>query len=45
MQSQQKIPEFRYIVGNDAKMILDTKAKFSEKEIEGFMKDQFKLAY
>jgi len=38
-------PEFRCIVGNDAKMILDTKAKFSEKEIEGFMKDQFKLAY
>jgi len=38
-------PEFRYIVGNDAKMILDTKAKFSEKEFEDFMKDQFKLAY
>jgi len=38
-------PEFRYIVGNDAKVILDTKAKFSEKEFEDFMKDQFKLAY
>jgi short-subunit dehydrogenase len=38
-------PEFRYIVGNDAKLILDTKAKLSEKEFEDFMKMQFKLAY
>jgi len=38
-------PEFRYIVGNDAKLILDTKARLSEKEFEEFMKDQFKLAY
>jgi len=38
-------PEFRYVVGKDANMILDAKKNMSEREYEHFIKEQFNLKY
>ncbi len=38
-------PEFRYIVGKDATMIIDKKKNLSEREFEQFIKEQFNLKY
>jgi NAD(P)-dependent dehydrogenase (short-subunit alcohol dehydrogenase family) len=38
-------PEFRYIVGKDATMIIDKKKNLSEREFEHFIKEQFNLKY
>ena len=38
-------PEFRYVVGKDAKMIMDAKKNLSEREFEHFIKEQFNLKY
>jgi short-subunit dehydrogenase len=38
-------PEFRYVVGKDANMILDAKKNMSEREYENFIKEQFNLKY
>jgi NAD(P)-dependent dehydrogenase (short-subunit alcohol dehydrogenase family) len=38
-------PEFRYVVGKDANMILDAKKNMSEIEYENFIKEQFNLKY
>lgn len=37
--------EFRYVVGKDAKMILEKSKSLSDKEFEDFMKEQFNLKY
>ncbi len=38
-------PEFRYVVGKDAKMIMDARKNLSEREFEYFIKEQFNLKY
>jgi NAD(P)-dependent dehydrogenase (short-subunit alcohol dehydrogenase family) len=38
-------PEFRYVVGKDANMIIDAKKNMSEREYEHFIKAQFNLKY
>ena len=38
-------PEFRYVVGEDAKMILEKNKNLSDKEFEYFIKEQFNLKY
>ena len=38
-------PEFRYVVGKDANMIIDAKKNMSEREYEHFIKEQFNLKY
>ena len=38
-------PEFRYIIGKDATMIIDKKENLSEREFEQFIKEQFNLKY
>ncbi len=38
-------PEFRYIIGKDATMIIDKKKNLSEREFEQFIKEQFNLKY
>lgn len=38
-------PEFRYVVGEDAKMIMEKSKNLSDKEFENFIKEQFNLKY
>jgi NAD(P)-dependent dehydrogenase (short-subunit alcohol dehydrogenase family) len=38
-------PEFRYVVGKDANMMIDAKKNMSEREYEHFVKGQFNLKY
>jgi hypothetical protein len=38
-------PEFRYVVGKDANMIIDAKKNMSEREYEHFIQEQFNLKY
>ena len=38
-------PEFRYVVGEDAQMILEKNKNLSDKEFEYFIKEQFNLKY
>jgi len=38
-------PEFRYVVGKDANMILEKSKNSSDKEFENFIKEQFNLKY
>ncbi len=38
-------PEFRYVIGKDAKMILEKNKNLSDKEFEYFIKEQFNLKY
>jgi NAD(P)-dependent dehydrogenase (short-subunit alcohol dehydrogenase family) len=38
-------PEFRYVVGKDANIIIDAKKNMSEREYEHFIKEQFNLKY
>lgn len=38
-------PEFRYVVGKDANMLIDAKKNMSEREYEYFIKEQFDLKY
>jgi short-subunit dehydrogenase len=38
-------PEFRYVVGEDAKMILEKNKNLLDKEFEYFIKEQFNLKY
>jgi NAD(P)-dependent dehydrogenase (short-subunit alcohol dehydrogenase family) len=38
-------PEFRYVVGTDANMMIDAKKNMSEREYEHFVKGQFNLKY
>ena len=38
-------PEFRYVVGEDAKMIMEKNKNLSDKEFENFIKEQFNLKY
>ena len=37
--------EIRYVVGNDANLLMDAKKNMSEKEYEHFIKEQFNLKY
>lgn len=36
-------PEFRYVVGNDASMVLESRRNMSDKEFQNLMKKQFNL--
>jgi len=38
-------PEFRYVIGEDAKMILEKNKNLSDKEFEEFIKEHFNLKY
>jgi short-subunit dehydrogenase len=38
-------PEFRYVVGKDAKMLIDAKKNMSERDFEDFIKEHFKIKY
>ena len=36
-------PDFRYVVGNDASMVMKARRNLSDKEFQNFMKKQFNL--
>ena len=36
-------PDFRYVVGKDAAMILEARRNMSDREFQNFMKKQFNL--
>jgi len=38
-------PDFRYVIGKDAEMIIEARKNMSDKEFENLMKKQFNLQY
>jgi hypothetical protein len=38
-------PDFRYVIGKDAAMIIEARRNMSDREFENLMKKQFNLQY
>ncbi len=38
-------PDFRYVIGKDAAMIIEARRNMSDREFENMMKKQFNLQY